>query len=83
MQESWLRLVRDIPASGTVGASFSSEKIPFDKINAVLNRGDLGGNSRMFGECFKGYSANNPPMLAAALMDLGKIDSSYNVLSKF
>lgn len=78
--ERWLRLVRDTPANGGVGGSFSKEIIPFDRINAVLATGNLGGNSKIFGQCFEGYSANNPPMLAAALMDLGKIDSSYNVL---
>lgn len=76
----WLRLVSDTPASGEVGGSFSKETISFDTINTVLATGNLGGNSKIFGQCFKGYSANNPTMLAAALMDLGKIDSSYTVL---
>ena len=77
----WLRLLADHPESGDVGGIFSDEVISFDAINAVLMHNDLNGRSQKLTMCFtERHSSNNAPMLAAALMDLGIIDSSYNVL---
>lgn len=77
----WLRLVEDHPGSGDVGGIFSDEAIAFDTINEVLRPNDLNGRSQKLTMCFTmRHSSNNAPMLAAALMDQGVIDSSYNVL---
>jgi len=67
-----LRLVSDIPETGTSGARFDDRtNLSFDELNAILECVGKEVSTRDFVRPFHANSSNNAPMLVAALVHEG------------
>lgn len=72
-----LRLVSDIPETGTSGARFDGRtNLSFDELNAILECVGKEVGTRDFVRPFHANSSNNAPMLVAALVIEGILSKS-------